>query len=313
MAGTSDLIGRLRERGARCVALQFPEGLKRRSRDIASDLRDAGFGVVISGDPCYGACDLALDTLAYADVLVHFGHTPLVPHPDVIYEPFFMDFDLSVLSHVIPLLSGRCIGLVTTAQHAHQVPAMQQYFENRGIACRVFPGNARTPLPGQVLGCSYAAARETGADEILFIGTGEFHPLGVQLATGARVIALDPLTGIAGLTDASRLLRKRFALIEKARNASHFGIITSTKSGQVRRALAERLIALHPHAIMIAMREVTADELLNLGFPVYVNTACPRLAFDDQPRFPVPVITPAEFEIVCGVRAWDAYAIDEIP
>ncbi|MDD1711562.1 MAG: diphthamide biosynthesis enzyme Dph2 [Methanoregulaceae archaeon] len=313
MTGTSDLIERLRARGARRVALQFPEGLKRRSFSIASDLRAAGFSVMIDGDPCYGACDLALDTLAYADVLVHFGHTPLASREDVIYEPFVMDFDLEVLTRVLPLLSGKCIGLVTTAQHAHMVPAMQQFLENRGIGCRVSPGNGRTPLPGQVLGCSYEAAREAGSDEILFVGTGEFHPLGVALSTGARVIALDPYTGIARQIDASRLLRKRFAIIEKAKKASHFGIITSTKSGQVRRELAERLSTLHRHAIVITMREVIPDELINLGFPAYVNTACPRLAFDDQIRFPVPVITPQEFEIVCGVRSWDDYAIDEIP
>jgi 2-(3-amino-3-carboxypropyl)histidine synthase len=127
------------------------------------------------------------------------------------------------------------------------------------------------------------------------------------------VIALDPYTGIARQIDASRLLRRRFAVIEKAKNASHFGVIASTKSGQVRMELAERLASLHPHAVVITMREVNPDELTNLGFPVYVNTACPRLAFDDQPRFPVPVITPQEFEIVCGVRTWDEYAIDEIP
>ena len=31
--------------------------------------------------------------------------------------------------------------------------------------------------------------------EILFVGTGLFHPIGIALSTGARVIALDPLTG----------------------------------------------------------------------------------------------------------------------
>lgn len=313
MTGISDLIERLRARGARRVALQFPEGLKRRSFTIASDLRDAGFPVIINGDPCYGACDLALDTLAYADVLVHFGHTPLTPHENVIYEPFMTDFDPDVLVNVLPLLTGKCIGLVTTAQHAHMIPALQRFLEERGTACRVSPGSGRTPLPGQVLGCSYSAAREAGTDEILFVGTGEFHPLGVALATGSRVIALDPYTGIARPIDASRLLRKRFALIEKARKASHFGIIASTKSGQVRMDLALRLSALHPRAVIITMREVNPDELVNLGFPAYVNTACPRLAYDDQSRFPVPVITPQEFEIVCGVRTWDEYTIDEIP
>ena len=51
--------------------------------------------------------------------------------------------------------------------------------------------------------------------------------------------------------------------------------------------------------------------MLDLGFGAYVNTACPRLAYDDQVRFPVPVLTPPEFEILCGARAWDDYAIDE--
>ena len=45
-----------------------------------------GCQVVIMGDPCYGACDLSLELLAYADVLVHFGHTPLISHPDVLHN-----------------------------------------------------------------------------------------------------------------------------------------------------------------------------------------------------------------------------------
>jgi 2-(3-amino-3-carboxypropyl)histidine synthase len=61
------------------------------------------------------------------------------------------------------------------------------------------------------------------------------------------------------------------------------------------------------------MNEVSPDELLNLGFDAYVNTACPRLAYDDQVRFPAPVLSPQEFEILCGARDWEQYAIDEIP
>jgi 2-(3-amino-3-carboxypropyl)histidine synthase len=76
--------------------------------------------------------------------------------------------------------------------------------------------------------------------------------------------------------------------------------------------LAQRLVKLSPEAVIVTMREVNADELLNLGFSCYVNTACPRLAYDDQVRFPVPVLSPQEFEILCNVRTWDEYAIDEI-
>jgi hypothetical protein len=128
-----------------------------------------------------------------------------------------------------------------------------------------------------------------------------------------RVIALDPLTGIASAVSGDTLLRKRFAIIEKAREAKSIGIIVSTKGGQARMGLAQRLAALSPNAVIVTMKEVSPDELLNLGFAAYVNTACPRLAYDDQIRFPAPVLSPQEFEILCGARTWDEYQIDEIP
>ena len=201
---------------------------------------------------------------------------------------------------------------MTTSQHAHLIPRMIEYLNARGIEARVGEGNERTPLPGQVLGCSYSAARIPGVREILYVGTGVFHPLGVQLATGAHVVALDPFTGVAEEIDASRLLRTRHALIERARHAGQFGILVSTKQGQCRRELAERLAALCERAFLVVSREIDPDELLNLGFGAYVNTACPRLSYDDQVRFPVPVLTPQEFEILCGVRRWEDYAIDEV-
>jgi len=307
----SDLVRRLSERGAKRVALQFPAGLARQAPEVAAALRDAGFEVIVSGDPCYGACDLALDTLTYADVLVHFGHAPVEERSSVIYEPVRIDFDVSVLARALPLLESRRIGLVTTVQHVHLVGAMAAYLGKHGIEAVVAPGDGRTPLPGQVLGCNFAAARATGADEILFVGTGVFHPTGIQLATRARVVALDPFTGEARIVDASRLVRRRAAVMAKAEDAASFGIIVSTKSGQQRMGLARRLVALSDRAVLVMMREVSPGELLDLGFAAYVNTACPRLAYDDQARFPVPVLTPPEFEILCGARAWDDYTIDE--
>ena len=312
MNDISDLVERLKLRGARKVALQFPAGLKRRAAEYTAQLRAAGFAVIISGDPCYGACDLALDTLAHSDVLVHIGHTPVDQRENVIFEPYPVDFDISVLANALPLMKEKIVGLVTTVQHIHLIPAMESFLREKGIDVRVADGGTRAPNRGQVLGCSFAAARSTQAPEILFVGTGIFHPIGIALSTGARVIALDPLTGIAEEVSGDALLRRRFAIMEKARDAESVGIIVSSKSGQERMALAQRLSALSPKAVIVTMREVSPDELLNLGFACYVNTACPRLAYDDQVRFPAPVLSPQEFEILCGVRTWDDYAIDEI-
>jgi len=312
LTGTSDLIARLRERGAETVALQFPAGLKRQAAQIADELREAGFFVIISGDPCYGACDPALDLLRYADVLVHFGHTPLVMHPDIIYEPYRVDFNPAVIANAFSLLRETAVGIVTTAQHTHLLPAVARVLRDAGYEPVFRTAGGRTPEPGQVLGCTFEAARIPGVSEILFIGTGVFHPLGVQLATGAHVVALDPVTGQAQEVEASRFLRKRHIIIERARAARHIGILVSRKPGQERSALACRLAALHERTYLVFMDEVSPDELLNLGFGAYVNTACPRLSYDDQERFPAPVLTPAEFEILCGVRSWEDYVVDEM-
>ena len=312
MNAISDLVSRLQRRRAHTVALQFPAGLKRRAAEYSAQLREAGFAVIINGDPCYGACDLALDTLSHADVLVHFGHTPVDERENVIFEPYPVDFDIAVVANALPLLKEKTVGLVTTVQHIHMVPRMETFLREKGIDVRVADGGTRAPNRGQVLGCSFAAARDTHAPEILFVGTGVFHPIGIALSTGARVIALDPLAGIAQEVSGDALLRRRFAVIEKARDAESIGIIVSSKSGQERMALAQRLSALSTKAVIITMREVSPDELLNLGFACYVNTACPRLAYDDQVRFPAPVLSPQEFEILCGFRRWDDYAIDEI-
>jgi len=310
---SSDTWERLCSSGARTVALQFPEGLKRRAPETAAALKEAGYDVIISGDPCYGACDLATDALALADILIHFGHAPVDDRPGVIYEFVQFDFDPEVAEKAISLLNkGQPVGLVTTVQHVHLTDAVAAVLEARGFTVVVGDGNARTPCRGQVLGCSYASARAAATSQFLYVGTGVFHAIGVGLATGARVVALDPYTGTVEVADSSRLLRRRFARIEKARQAKTVGIILSTKTGQRREELARHLASLSPIADIICMQEVSPESLLNLGYDCYVNTACPRLAYDDQVRFPVPVLSPPEYEIVRNVRDWDDYIIDEI-
>lgn len=268
--------------------------------------------MTLDGNPCYGACDLSHET--GADILVHVGHTPLGRSDDerVLFLPLTLDADLAVLSSALTLLEGRVVGLVSTAQHAHLLPAAAGFLEAQGLEVRIGGPTPRTPLRGQVLGCSYGAAREANTPEVLFLGTGVFHPLGVALATGARVIACDPFSGRVEVADPERLLRQRFARIERVKNASTVGILLSTKTGQRREALARRLAAFDPaRAVVIALEEVTPDALVNLGFDAYVNTACPRLAYDDGIRFPLPVLAPAEYEIALGRRGWNDYVVDE--
>ncbi len=158
-----------------------------------------------------------------ADVLVHFGHFPVDVHPKVIFEPYAIDFDVKVLENAIPFLKGNTVILVTTAQHVHLISEMEKFLQSKGISCIVTKGGGRTPERGQVLGCMFTA-KACGTDEVLFVGTCVFHPIGIALATRLRVTALDPVTGTAQEVNADTLMRRRFAVMgeskrcEKRRN-----------------------------------------------------------------------------------------------
>ena len=75
-------LWRIRTDGPKTVALQFPEGLLMYSCVIADILRSfGGVQVLILGDVTYGACcvdDFTAHKLG-ADLLVHYGHSCLVP------------------------------------------------------------------------------------------------------------------------------------------------------------------------------------------------------------------------------------------
>ena len=310
MVVVDSILSKLAKTGKKQVVLQAPEGLMRTAAKLVPDLVSAGYAVTLSGDPCYGSCDL-VQGLDADTVLVHLGHAPVDQRENVIYELYQQDFNPDEILLALPYLTERRIGLVTTVQHVHMLPSIQEMLAGKGYETVVGSPTPRTPYAGQVLGCSFDGAR-TDATEIIYIGTGVFHALGVHLATGSRVIALDPYMKTCEEVTVHAFLTKRFSLIERARAADQYGIIVSSKSGQERMDLAKHLMTLHPRTALLRMKEVSADQLLNIGLPCYVNTACPRLAYDDQPRFSSPVLSPQEFEIVCGIRTWDEYAIDEI-
>ncbi|MFB6304387.1 MAG: diphthamide synthesis protein, partial [Haloferacaceae archaeon] len=74
------IVDAVEERDADSVGLQFPEGLKRRGPAVVDDLRariDDDVNVMLSGQPCYGACDLDTFLMRRSDVFVHFGHSPM--------------------------------------------------------------------------------------------------------------------------------------------------------------------------------------------------------------------------------------------
>ena len=309
--------------GYASVALQMPEGLKIRAPEISEFIeRETGAVPVIVGRPCYGACDL-FDYHGWADALVHFGHSPIPSQgedPNVLYVESRSDADVddSILGSLSTLPGS--VGLLATVQYLGLIPKVRRILESSGRSVHVGVGDSRICHPGQVLGCNCSAAEAVDDDVegFLFIGEGDFHPLAAAFGMEKQVLVLNPVTGeVRDMAEKrDRILRRRFAAIQGARDAQSFLVIVCSKVGQDRSELADGIVGLlRSHgrtAFKVVIEEVNPTALMSYQVDAFVNTACPRIAMDDATRYPKPMLTPPELEIALGEREWSDYVFDQI-
>jgi len=309
----------IKKRGVKRVLLQLPDGLKPNGPRLAAAIESAGATAIISGDPCYGACDIAIAEAQElkADLIVHYGHAMMLKcaKVPVIYFEAHAEVPVKgVIEKAVNLLnSWKKIGLVTTVQHIDDLDEAREVLSSAGK--EVYIGDACDVLhPGQILGCNYLNAKSIAPDveAFLFLGGGRFHPLGLALATMKPVVAADPFEEKAYSLDDDlrRMLRKRWAEIEEARKAEIYGVIIGLKPGQnrleaafeVRNALRQK----GKKAYLLALREITATSLAQFPvFEAYINTACPRISLDEPSIFPRPVLTLKEAYVMLGEKKWE--------
>lgn len=308
-------------RGCRRVLLQLPDGMRPFAMQLAAAIREAtGAQVFLSGDSCYGACDIATRQARElgADLLVHYGHSAMLEAGEVpvLYVHAEVDVDVRrLVEECLPhLKTYRRVGVVTTIQHAHQVHEVAAELGRRGFEARVGEGDGVTPHPGQVLGCHFGAALRVAedVDAFLYVGGGRFHPLGLALTTGLPVVAADPYGGSATLIGPDALMalaKRRMAAIAAARDAEAMGILVSSKPGQsaleVAEGLERRFREGGAEAAVIYLDEVRAEHLNNYTeFGAFVVTACPRIALDGVAGVDRPMLTVVEARVALGDLAW---------
>ena len=317
------VIRKINSKNVETVGLQFPEGLKMQATKIARKIEEETEStVIISGDPCFGACDVSdYKMKGSVDLIVHYGHTPLPLKYEVptIFVEAFANIDIKEnLKQCLDALKDYSrIALVTTTQHLHLLNEIKDYLEDNGK--EVVLGSSKSTRKGQVLGCNFSSIKNLDAEIFLFIGSGNFHPLGINLFSNTPVLALDPYNNELRRMDeyADRILRIRFARITKARTAEKWGILVSSKEGQYRMKLAKEIKKVLEEqgmeAYIILMDNVSPDALLPyLELDAFVVSACPRIAIDDSQMYKKPLLTPQELEIVLNKREWENYQLDEI-
>ena len=305
--------------GAKRVLIQLPEGLKPEAPYIAKAIEKLGVQSVISADPCYGACDLAIaeaESLG-VDLIVHYGHSKLVKYERVptLYVEARANIPVnSAIEKALPLMAKwHRIGLVTTVQHVQILDEVREILTH--AAKTVVVGDTRRlTYPGQVIGCDYsnAVSISKDVDAFLFIGGGLFHALGVALSTSKPTIVADPFEekAFSVVDEAERMLKQRWAIIDQAKKAKIFAVLVGTKPGQKRWDAAikikQTLEENGKSPYVLTAKEITPEVLME--FPTidaFVNTACPRVSLDDAARFRKPVLTVNEALVVVGKLSWE--------
>lgn len=315
----------INSRKAKLVGLQLPDGLRSHFRELARYIESrTGATAAMLVDMCCGSC--MAEYQPEFDLVIHVAHAELRSLGEagprssrvlfVRYSPV-LDLERGI-REAIPMLTAP-VGLLTTSTHADQLPAVLRLLKEANLEPLTASGK-RTGARSIVLGCDFSAARKLAkkANSFLFVGSGAFHPVGVEIATGKPVIGADPYTGQALVYTAvkERILRKRFAAIELARNARIFGILLGLYPGQLRKRKALELKRIlesdGKEAYILAARRFDPENLTHIGMDALVSTACSRIAIDDEARYPLPVLTPPELAIALGKRDWNDYILDEL-
>ncbi|MDD5054307.1 MAG: diphthamide synthesis protein [Candidatus Nanoarchaeia archaeon] len=195
----------------------------------------------------------------------------------IIYEPVRFNADSGRLLKAVKKYDGAFIAF--TAQLSH-----------------VFKGLKNS---GQVLGCNIGCLKNFKGNTIIFAGDGVFHALIIKKEfLDKKVFVLNPLDFSLReirIEEVSKFIKRDAILLDKLRESKIVGIIISSKKGQERMALAEKikkkLESEGKKAHLFLSDNVNPDEFLNFsGLDILVNTACPRIGIDDYAKFPVPII-----------------------
>ncbi|MBS3102906.1 diphthamide synthesis protein [Candidatus Woesearchaeota archaeon] len=184
------------------------------------------------------------------------------------------------------------LGLVTTAQFLDAAQEIKNYLEKNNKV--VFIEKEKQKNPGQLLGCDVGAATkiQNEVDAFLYIGSGEFHPLGVALNTSKEVFTFNPITSAFSRLDKKEVesyKKNKKIRYAKFLHADNIGILVSLKPGQYSYKKAEeirnKLSSEGKNAFIFVFDTLDSNELDNFPFiDFWVNTACPRIADDKDKK-----------------------------
>jgi len=332
------------------IALQFPDELLHDSVPIFRLLKSRigeGRELYVLADTSYGSC--CVDEVAAqhvdADAMVHYGHACMsqTSRLPVIYVFGKKDVDPSdcvvrlietVRASSSSPLEGRSVQLKYDDAYAHRADAILGKLREalsssvqllhspvplRTYPAKTAPDAVKAGEQPEAEGEQTQSISPEDQDPVVFYVGGESLTLTNVLMTHGEVYSYDPKSKTARLESArtNRLLMRRYAVVQKARDADVFGILVGTLGVASYLPLISHLRTILSRAqkksYTISVGKLNPAKLANfLEIECFVLVACPENSLIDAKDFLRPIVTPYELEIALQTRpSWTGrYVLD---
>lgn len=301
--------------------------------------------VSILGDVTYGACcidDLGAKALG-ADLLVHYGHSCLVPLTTTAIPCLYVFVEIRIdVEHLVECFCKTCevgtrVHVMGTVQFRTAVAAAAKALNERDRPATI--PQAKPLSPGEVLGCTAPAGLGNAEDSkvksdttasaevsqtdhvMLFIADGRFHLEAAMIANPTlRALRYDPYSKL--LTDEKYETEKMKSIrqnaIHRATDPSikTFGIILGTLGRQGNPAILGHVRSLlkkhNKRCFVLLLSEIFPKKLdMFTNVDAWVQIACPRLSVDWGHFFTKPVLSPYELNVALGEEEFrEVYPMD---
>nr|MBE5724736.1 putative diphthamide biosynthesis protein 1 [Cucujiformia] len=241
----------------------------------------------------YGACcvdDLTAKALK-VDLLVHYGHSCLVPVDqiqDIKVLYIFVDIKIDP-SHFLESVTLNFeknvkLGLVSTIQFVSTLQGVAAELKNMGF--EVSLPQCRPLSPGEILGCTAPILK--CVDRIIYLGDGRFHLEAIMIANPKiQAYRYDPYSKefTKEYYDHSLMNKLRKRSVDISSSVKNFGVIMGTLGRQGNSKVVEyirkKLILKEKNAVVILLSEIFPNKLnLFNSINAFVQIACPRLSID---------------------------------
>lgn len=318
------------------VALQFPDELLADANSVTSRLKvrsaaDVAFYVL--GDTSYGSC--CVDEVAAehvnAEVVVHYGRSCLSPTSRLpivyIFGKRALDVDMLLEQMQKTINQNTSILVVSDTTYISSQSLVIETLQNGGykkVVASSLKQINHDPVPEQVTqthrtlpGRTFTLPDSVLLSDVTMLYIGPPSPtLTTTLMTHTSLVSsiysYDPLRStLSAETSQNIALRRRYAVVQKARDAGVIGIVVGTLGVSRYLDLIKHLRSMISQAgkksYLFAMGKLNPSKMANFSeIDTFVLVACGENSMVDSKEFYKPIVTPYELSLALNTRPHDA-------